>query len=470
LLAISFLLALLLSLTAVSAASGRSSSNVRVTPFSAEVSFSTPVPTTARVGYGINGVITAWTPTLPFATEHTARLSGLRPNTTYRVVVSVVGPDGRRGSGETQVHTAPYPLFARAAMSGGALTLDGEPFFPILAFGQCDTFDQSLARGVNLFLLGGCHNEDEATEATAIAGQGLVATSAVSKLQVPGQIGYTYQDEADAFGATYESLPALPAWQDSGKVSFLTLTNHFYSRAEALPHGKEMYPGLAKRADILGFDLYPLQEWCRSDSFADVYQAQRDLDKLVQGRPTYQWIETRAMKCPSKTLNPTPQTVTAETWLAIAGGADGIGWFPWHPETDAIGAAMLRLGDEIAALQPALLAPEIWSGASRGKGVFVGARRLNDAIYVIAVNSTRSKVTASIGVGGLGSNAVETIFEPKRRIVPVGGIFTDSFGPLQAHVYVYAPDGYGTRSSSPGDATRTGAARTLKHTLSRADS
>jgi hypothetical protein len=464
-LAISLLLTLLLAFSAVGAEAVGARDSLRVvieqegtrwlasrtgaqatSALSADISFTTPVPTTGRVGYGINGTITAWTANLPFAKEHTAHLSGLRPSTTYRVVVTVIGSDGRRGSGETTVRTGPFPSQARSAMQRGALTIDGEPFFPILAFGQCDTFDQSIARGVNLFLLGGCMHEDQAASSAAIAGQGFLATPAGSNVVLPGHIGWVYPDEVDERGGTYETLPALPAWQDTGKVSFLTLTNHFYSKAEALPIGKGMYPGLAKRADVLGFDLYPMQIWCRYEGFDHVYYSQRDLDALVQGRPTYQWIETRPMGCTEKSLVPTAQTIEVETWLAIAGGADGIGWFPWNPDNASVSAAMKHVGDQIAALQPALLAPELPAGASRGKGVFVGARKLNDAIYVIAVNATRAKVTAQILVNGLGNLPLETVFEPKRRITPTGGLFSDSFGPLQTHIYVYAPDGYGTRS------------------------
>ena len=45
------------------------------------------------------------------------------------------------------------------------------------------------------------------------------------------------------------------------------------------------------------------------------------------GKPTFQWIETSKMtgECPS--LQITPAIVNAETWLAITGGACGIGYF-----------------------------------------------------------------------------------------------------------------------------------------------
>src|SRR5438477_472908 len=144
---------------------------------------------------------------------------------------------------------------------------------------------------------------------------------------------------------------------------FLTLTNHFYSRAAPLPQGRALYPPLVANADVIGFDLYPLQSWCRFDSFGDVYDAQQELVRLAQGKPTFQWIEARAMDCAGDpALDPTPATVRAETWLAIAGGAHGIGYFPkdWSPE---IGAEIAREKAEIETLAPALTAPAIPGGA-----------------------------------------------------------------------------------------------------------
>ena len=412
---------------------------VSVSAFSADVRFWTPIVTTARVAYGVGDTLALFTPTLRPAEDHTAHLSGLLPDTTYRVVIYVTGTEGGHGSTETTVHTAPLPLEARAGMTGGALTINDEPFFPFVVFGQCDTWDQSLARGVNVFQLGGCLNENEPAEAAALAGRAYVATDAVNQLSAPNQVGYTYADEADEHGATYDTLPALPAWQDTGRVSFLTLTNHFYSRAAPLAAGKGMYPGLAKRADVLGFDLYPLQVWCRYDSFADDYYAQRELDTLVQGRPTYQWIEVAPMQCADPALAPTPQTVEAETWLAIAGGADGIGWFPWDPSNPQISDTMKRLAGEIGTLQPALLAPQLPTGFLRKNGVYVGARKLNNAVYVIAVNASRTKVTAPMAIGGVGDLTLQTLFEPARKVIVRAGRFSDTFAPLQAHVYVAVP-------------------------------
>jgi len=99
-----------------------------------------------------------------------------------------------------------------------------------------------------------------------------------------------------------------------------------------------MYPGLVAAADVVGFDFYPLQELCRRDLVAAVFDSQRELEALAPGKPTFQWIEARGMRCagiPGVALS--PATIRAESWLAIAGGAHGLGFFPadWDVFADA---------------------------------------------------------------------------------------------------------------------------------------
>src|SRR5262249_40542143 len=153
------------------------------------------------------------------------------------------------------------------------------------------------------------------------------------------------------------------------------LTNHFYSVAAPLPIGREPYPLLVEQADVVGFDLYPLQEWCNASALHDVYQAQRELTQLAAGKPTFQWIETRVMKCPAPAVDVTPATVRAETWLASAGGAHGIGYFPndWLRPVDA---EIARTNGEIDELEPVLLAPST-EATSDNAAVEVGARDYN---------------------------------------------------------------------------------------------
>ena len=181
-----------------------------------------------------------------------------------------------------------------------------------------------------------------------------------------------------------------------------------------------------------------MQNWCKYDGrFHDVFDSQRELVTLSGTRPTFQWIEARVMDCRNdSSLTPTSQTVRAETWLSIAGGAHAIGYFPydWAPD---IGAEIRQERAEIRTLAPALVEPNIDATANDDR-MRVGARLHNGAIYVIAVNATRQSVTSTITVPALRGRAL-TSLDGTRTVTAANGAFTDSFGPLEVHIYISAP-------------------------------
>ena len=140
-----------------------------------------------------------------------------------------------------------------------------------------------------------------------------------------------------------------------------------------------------------------------------------------------------------KKLDPTPATVRAETWLAVAGGASAIGYFPNRWST-TIGTEIARTNREIKALSQALLAP-VGTATSDASAVRVSTRTLNGATYVIAINTTDTALQAKISVEGIAG----------RSPVVVGGGqvvgaddtgFADNFGPLAARVYIIPPAGW----------------------------
>ena len=87
-----------------------------------------------------------------------------------------------------------------------------------------------------------------------------------------------------------------------------------------------------------------------------MFDSQLDLVALGRGRPTFQWIEARRMDCMGEQLDPTPETVRAEAWLSIAGGAHAIGYFPnnWSAE---VGAEIARTNHEIQDPSPLWSSP-----------------------------------------------------------------------------------------------------------------
>jgi hypothetical protein len=410
-----------------------------LTPFSATIAWRTSVPATSRIAYGLDAPV-LWTAPKIASTEHQATLTGLTFSTSYKIAVTATN-EGSPSRVEEYVLTTPAlsgPV--QMTTSTGVILLNGQPSFPKLVWAQCpDAVAGNLAVGIDLFMGNGCGSGSDL--ATWVSGRAFVLANA----QAPnaaraGTVGTHLPDEWDTHLpgdlTTADAMRLVPEIPGSGP-RFLTLTNHFYSRASPLPQGKGMYPALAASADVLGFDLYPLQNWCRFDSFGDVFDSQLDLVALGRGRPTFQWIEARQMDCMGDQLDPTPETVRAEAWLSIAGGAHAIGYFPnnWSYE---VGAEIARTNHEIQGLVPALVEPPIAASVSLGSSVKAGAREHNGAVYVIAVNASRSAATASINVPALGDRILRSL-DGQHTLTASGGSFTDSFGPLEVRVYIASP-------------------------------
>ena len=379
------------------------------------------------------------------AVAHESVLDGLEPGTAYRAYLHAVDAWGRAASVTVPFTTAPQPDASTAEIDGDDIVVDGRAFFPTAVWQQCsDALGANVDEGINTFIGLGCGGAD--VDLARLLGGRAYALVDSAQADVPGRglVGWYYPDEWDAFldgSVKREELRRAAARPHAGRISFLTLTNHFYSRAEPLPQGKGMYPALLSLPDVVGFDLYPLQGWCRP-AFGDVFDAQRELDSSSGGKPTFQWLEVAAMEqaCGrDRALDPTPATVRAETWLAIAGGADGIGYFP-NSWGGSIGAEIARTNRAIRALAPALAADDLLARPDTD-AVRAAARSLNGALYVIVVNTTAAVLNARITVDGIAGRSGR-VYGSEETVGAEDSGFTDTFGPLAARVYVFPPSGW----------------------------
>lgn len=328
----------------------------------------------------------------------------------------------------------PPPAPHRAEVRDGRLVVDGRPFFPIMSWGECtDGFETSLAVGTNLYAANRCGGLEAQLPAlgdralsAAVAGEAVPDSNAV--------IGVFYPDEPDGQGLTAKTMATIDR---RAGVRFLTLANHFYSRAAPLPQGPGMYPGLVAKADMVGFDLYPLTYWCRTERLVDVYFSQQELVELARGKPTFQWIEAAGMICPHDGPNAvTPATVRAESWLAIAGGAKGLGFFPPAAWTGDVGDAIADVTSTIRQLGPALTAPEVAAQVEPADGlVKAGARKHDGKLTIVVVNAGYEPASAQITVPGLGGRPL-TVVGAGRRVTPDGDTFGERLPPLGARVYI----------------------------------
>ncbi len=462
--------------------------SVETYPFSAVVKWRVPDAGRVVLEIGVDDRYGIWSPTTAAhaaTTSHTT-LAGLEPATTYRFRVVARWRNGMKAEARGSFRTDAWPgstaasavataADTAASRGGGSgspfvlppslppgvtpappsqspgalppgtptvessspLRVNGNAVFPRMVWRQCPTYyPTSIGAGINLFLGVSCAGPDE--QFNRLAGRAMSTVDAKTPgISGPGLIGWHLPDEADMSVRIPENLPRP---QGQGRVTFLTVTDHFSQRAAPHESGREIYTRFFDRADVVGFDTYPVEGRCSLAQIDNVYWMQREIVSLTRGKPTFQWIEAGPMEHCRENQDPTPAVVRAETWLAIAGGARGIGYFPdWWEES--IRNEVRLTNREILALAPALLSPVAKVNWSMESPVRVGARRYNGATYVIAVNTSTAEETASFSVPALGGRTLR-VFRDGRTVKPLGDLVTDRLPPLGVTVYVVSPGGW----------------------------
>ena len=458
--------------------------DVEARPFSAIVKWRVSDPGRIVLELGVDDRYGIWSPTTVAHGALTARttLSGLEPATTYRYRVIARWRNGMKTEARGSFRTDPWPSSTAATAvpaavdtspagsvspfvlppalppgvtptqpsspsplppgtptveSSSPLHVNGNAIFPRMVWRQCPTYyPTSMGAGINLFLGVSCAAPDE--QFKRLAGRAISTVDANTPgISGPGVVGWHLPDEADMSVGTAQNLPSP---KGDGRVTFLTVTDHFSQHAAPPTNGRDIYAGFFERADVIGFDTYPVEGRCKIEQIDNVYWMQREIVALTGGKPTFQWIEAGPMEHCRANEDPTPTVVRAETWLAIAGGARGIGYFPdWWAED--IRNEVRLVNREILALAPALLAPVARANWSAESPVRVGARRYNGATYVIAVNTSTSPTSTSFTVPGLGGRKL-SVFRDGRIVTPLGDLVVDKLPSLGVAVYVVPPPGW----------------------------
>ena len=204
--------------------------------------------------------------------------------------------------------------------------------------------------------------------------------------------GLAPPDEADV---SVGNASKLPQPKGDGRVTFLTLTDHFSKRASPPPNGKEIYPAFFDSADVIGFDTYPVEVRCTLAQIDNVYWMQRELVSLTGGKPTFQWIEAGPMEHCRHNQDPTPASCAlrpgSRSRAAPAVSATSPTGGRRHPQR----GAPCEPRHPRARPRAALAGRE--SELVGGEPVRVGARRYNGATYVIAVNTSTLRRRVVLG-------------------------------------------------------------------------
>ncbi len=345
-------------------------------------------------------------------------------------------------------HPTTPPVTARASVSDSVIHVAGKPFFPIMLIDQCSAAQarQADRLGVNLILNEDCGSLAPKRQLSLIQPHVLAVLPIQARgTRGGGLVGWTYPDEPEDNAWTPATLARAHPYargNSDGLLSFVTTGGGFFRAPFRAPSiARSAYGGFAHLADVAGFDLYPLGH-CSSDLSA-VHDAQKQFVRLAGSTPTFQWIETGPLRptyCGGFTM--TPAELDAEVWLAITGGARGIGYFThtWTPEHHAFDVSpelvreIRRLDGILAAVTPGLVGDTVSSGSDSG-AVEVLARTGAGRTYVFAVNSSQTVQTVKLHVPAL-RHAPVTVLGERRSIVANDGRFSDVFQPLAVHLYV----------------------------------
>jgi hypothetical protein len=219
-------------------------------------------------------------------------------------------------------------------------------------------------------------------------------------------------------------------------------------------HMDAMYPEYAKGADILSFDIYPVNN-TDGMTHGNLWYVALGVDRLRMftgdGKPVWNWIETTQIdgSAAPDTL-PTPSDTRAEVWMSLIHGSRGIGYFVHEfnpfteagllaPANQAMHDAVKALNAQVTRLAPVLNTQPLANGATVDTGdpdapVDIRVARYNGALYIFAAAMRAKPATATFTVRQ-GGNQSATVIDENRTLPLTNGIFKDQFDGYAVHLY-----------------------------------
>ncbi len=207
-------------------------------------------------------------------------------------------------------------------------------------------------------------------------------------------------------------------------------------------HKTYMYPEYCKAADIVSFDVYPVNNNYKLSSVPKGIDSLRAYSKYK--KPV--WITIEASNY-NNTHMPAPGQIKSEVWMALIHGANGLLYFchqfkPTFIEAYPISDPVMKEGltsinKQIASLAPVLNSPTISSFATVTNDnpevpIDIMAKSYGKDHYLFAVAREDGKTKATFKVKK--GKRVEVLGE-NRTIQITKGRFSDDFSSCAVHLY-----------------------------------
>jgi hypothetical protein len=215
-----------------------------------------------------------------------------------------------------------------------------------------------------------------------------------------------------------------------------------------------MYPMYVAGADMVSFDIYPVNN-TDSTTGGNLWYVATGVDNLRgwanYQKPVWNWIETTGISDPTHT--PTPAQIKTEVWMSLVHGSLGIGYFCHIFSPSFIEAGLLSISANAAAvgaidaqiqtLAPILNTPSLANGATAASSntavpIDIMVKRYQGALYVFAVAMRPESAMGTFTVRGLTTGNA-TVLGESRTLSIVGGQFTDAFAAYDVHLYQLGP-------------------------------
>jgi hypothetical protein len=395
--------------------------------------------------------------------------------------------------GSTDVPTDYLPGDILAPWEGGAAYYAAWPnglpaddnFFPIAVWLQSPenttTATTYKNMGINLHIgLWQGPTENQLASVAALPSAAICTQNTVGLTSVNNTVihAWMHQDEPDnAQNGTQDPVPVQDILalyqqrksQDPTRPVYLNLgqgvaSDPWYGRGNRTNHPED-YPLYAQGADILSFDIYPMNTFPRPESDPPWFKAHDDavaqniwyvaygVDRLRQwvdyAKPVWVWIETTNFNGDPRYAM-TPAHVRAEVWMALIHGAAGIGYFCHQFSPTFIEAGLLAnpemsaavdgINTRILSLAPILNTPNVANGVSVTTDdptipVDTMVKRHAGFTYLFAVAMRPEATQAVFTLRGFDGSQSVTVIDEDRVLTAEQGRLEDVFEGYEVHLY-----------------------------------